>query len=236
MCGRFALTTTPEEFAEVFEIEVAQLRPRYNIAPGQGVATLLARGEGGWERQERRWGLIPSWARDPKIGYRMINARAETVAEKPAFRGDFRQRRCLIPASGFYEWKKMGQGRDASRQAYFIELRDEPAFGMAGLWGKWVGPEGETVESCSVMTTRASDGIARLHPRMPVILPRTTWEHWLDPDNRDVDSLLPLLAPFDSEALAWRTVSPLVNDARIDTPACLAAFEPLERPEQGALF
>jgi putative SOS response-associated peptidase YedK len=185
---------------------------------------------------DRRWGLIPSWADDAKIGYRMINARSETVAEKPAFRAAFRQRRCLIPADGFYEWKKKERGATASRQPYHIGLEGGGVFGMAGLWESWIGPDGELVESCTVLTTNANERIAFLHERMPVILGREHWDHWLDPSAVEPKGLLALLAPFPSDAMALRPVSPRVNNGRVDDAACLALYEPPRLPEQGSLF
>ncbi len=262
MCGRFTLTTTSEYLAEIFEIgslEVAPgsaspeergvrsrtLRPRtlqtprYNVAPGQDVLTV--QGAEGRKRSshDRRWGLIPSWASDAKIGYRMINARSETVAEKPAFRAAFRQRRCLIPADGFYEWEKKGPGGAAirpTRQPYHVGLEGGGVFGMAGLWESWSGPGGEWVESCTVLTTTANERIAFLHERMPVILGRESWDQWLEPGVCEPKSLLALLAPFPSDAMALRPVSPRVNDGRVDDAECLAPYEPPRLPEQGSLF
>ncbi len=255
MCGRFTLTTTSEYLAEIFEIESLLVapdspspedhghqRPRYNIAPGQDVLTVQGvegrQGEEGVKRSahDRRWGLIPSWADDAKIGYRMINARSETVALKPAFRAAFRKRRCLIPADGFYEWENKGRGASASRQPYHIGLEGGGVFGMAGLWESWIGPDGELVESCTVLTTTANERIAFLHERMPVILGREHWDHWLDPSVFEPEGLLALLAPFPSDAMALRPVSPRVNDGRVDDVECLSPYEPPRLPEQGSLF
>ena len=241
MCGRFTLTTTTEYLAEVFEIEPLVLEPepripRYNVSPGQDVATVQAAEGGKRAIHDRRWGLIPSWADDAKIGYRMINARSETVAEKPAFRNAFRNRRCLIPADGFYEWKKDGRGASATRQPYHIGLEGGGVFAMAGLWEAWIGSGGEEVESCTVLTTSANDRIAFLHDRMPVILPREHWDPWLLPRAQEPDELLPLLLPFSPDAMTLRPVNPRVNDGRVDDAECLAPYEPPSVPQQGSLF
>lgn len=245
MCGRFTLTTTTEYLAEVFEIEPLVLGglepepriPRYNISPGQDVATVQAAEGGKRAIHERRWGLIPRWADDVKIGYRMINARSETVAEKPAFRNAFRKRRCLIPADGFYEWKKEGRGASATKQPYHIGLEGGGVFAMAGLWEAWISPEGEEVESCTVLTTRANDRVAFLHERMPVILPRDQWDRWLEPcAQENLPELLPLFVPYPSDAMTLRPVNPRVNNGRVDDAECLAPYELPTAPEQGALF
>ena len=256
MCGRFTLTTTSEYLAEIFEIDSLEPErgdapsetphtfrsrrfanvPRYNIAPGQDIVTVQAGSNGRRSAHNRRWGLIPSWAKDAKIGYRMINARSETVAEKPAFKAAFRQRRCLIPADGFYEWKRQARDASATKQPYHIGLEGGATFGMAGLWETWMGPGGEVVESCTVLTTTASARIASLHERMPVILPRQHWDRWLLPCEYEPGQFLPLLVPFPSEAMTLRPVSPRVNDASFDDAECLAPYVPPRLPEQGSLF
>ncbi|MCS7040325.1 MAG: SOS response-associated peptidase, partial [Anaerolineae bacterium] len=180
MCGRFTLTASGDELASLFDLEQApNLEPRYNIAPTQPVAVVRLDREG--RRREftlMRWGLIPSWAKDIHIGNRLINARAETLTEKPAFRTAFRRRRCLIPANGFYEWQKPTAGR---KQPYFIGLPDRRPFAFAGLWEHWEGADGSVLDSCAIITTAANERVRVLHDRMPVILERTDFGDWLDP-------------------------------------------------------
>ena len=165
-----------------------------------------------------RWGLIPHWARDPSIGNRMINARAETVGEKPAFRSAFRSRRCLVPSSGFYEWKK----EEGGKQAYFIRPRGRSSFAFAGLWERWQGPEGSLVESCTLITTEANELISHLHDRMPVILPPSEYALWLDPGIPDGRRLIPLLQPSPTMELEAFPVGAIVNNPKMDDSRCIA--------------
>lgn len=217
MCGRFTLTSTPERLALRFGLrEVPDLSPRFNIAPAQDVATIRAEPEGARVLEPRRWGLIPPWAKDPKVGIRMINARAETAAERPAYRKAFRLRRCLVPADGFYEWA----GTSQARQPYHIGVNDGSPFAMAGLWERWSSPGGLVIESCTLLTTRANERIAPLHDRMPVILDPQDYARWLDPESRDVDGLLDLLRPFASDRMTLHPVSSRVNNPRYDDPTC----------------
>ena len=219
MCGRFTLTSTPERLALRFGLdEVPELAPRYNIAPSQDVLTVRAEAGGARVLESRRWGLIPHWAKDPKIGNRMINARSETAVERPAFRDAFRLRRCLVPADGFYEWA----GGSAPRQPYRIGLSDGSPFAIAGLWEQWSRSEGPAIESCTLLTTRANERIAPLHDRMPVILEPDDYARWLDPELRDPKPLFDLLRPLASERLELHAVSLRVNDPRHDDPACAA--------------
>lgn len=215
MCGRYALTSPPEILAERFRLLWAPaLAPHYNIAPGQVIPAVRETGEGR-ALAFLRWGLIPSWAKDAAIGMKLINARGETLAEKPAFRSAYRQRRCLIPADAFYEWKVVA-GR---KQPYCIRLRDDAPFGMAGLWERWTDPDGQTVESCTIVTVAANALVAELHDRMPLIVAPADYDAWL---RADAKSLPPPLAP---EAMRYYPVSAQVNNARNDVPACL---EPIE--------
>jgi putative SOS response-associated peptidase YedK len=232
MCGRFTLTSTPEALAQRFGLdEPPRLAPRYNIAPGQDVLAVRVDAE----RERRvavslRWGLVPSWAKDPAVGFRMINARAETAAQKPAFRSAFRARRCLVPADGFYEWAK----REGGKQPYHIGLRDGAPFGIAALWEGWRDPEGDVLESCTLLTTDASDSIRDIHPRMPVILDASDHAQWLAPDVGDPALLQPLLRPLPDASLTFHPVSDRVNSARIDDPACMAPAPEVAR--QDSLF
>jgi putative SOS response-associated peptidase YedK len=222
MCGRFTLTTELDRLEARFVFRAANLSfsPRYNIAPSQSVLTVLD-SEGEHRAGLLRWGLIPSWAKDPAIGDRMINARAETVAEKPSFRRALQKRRCLILADGFYEWRKEGR----TKTPMFIALKSHEPFAFAGLWETWKPPTGEPIHSCTIITTSPNPLMASIHDRMPVILPRTAESLWLDRTVADPQALLPLLAPYPAELMEAYAVSPLVNSPRNNTPACI---EPLE--------
>ena len=220
MCGRFTLRTPAAELAEIFEVAARpNLAARYNIAPGQDIlVTRAAGGEGGGrEFAMLRWGLVPHWAKDPAIGNRMINARAETVAEKPSFRDPFHRRRCLVPADGFYEWRKTPDG---AKQPYHIRLSDDAPFAIAGLWDSWCAPDGESLETCSLITTEANRTLAPIHHRMPVILPRDAYHSWLDGQSTP-DALGALLRPYPPDDLAACAVSRRVNTAGHDDAACL---------------
>lgn len=218
MCGRYMLSTDGETLAEAFELESApEVEPRYNIAPSQPV--LIVRGTGnGREAVRARWGLVPFWAEDPKVGYRMINARSETVAEKPAFRAAFRQRRCLVPASGYYEWKAV----EGAKQPYFIFPTEAGCFGIAGLWERWQG-EDECIESCTLLTCAANERLSAVHDRMPVVLRLQDYASWLDP-RASRDELETLLVPAGDDGFSMQAVSKTVNSPRNDSPACI---EPL---------
>ena len=220
MCGRFTLRTSAASLVEHFGGELSFDLPfRYNIAPTQPVATVRISPDAGCRRwQMLRWGLIPSWAKEESIGNRMINARAETLSEKPAFRTAWRRRRCLIPADGYYEWQKTGK----SKQPFYIRLRDDSPFAMAGLWESWMNPAaGEPVESCTVITTDANELTRPIHDRMPVILNAVDYDRWLDPQLPNLDPLRELLRPFDSLAMRADPVSTLVNNPRNDGPRCV---------------
>ncbi len=218
MCGRFTLATPGQTVAELFELSAApELKPRYNIAPTQPVAVVRA-GPGGRELVAVHWGLIPSWSKEASIGARMINARGETVAEKPAFRGPFRSRRCLVIADGFYEWKREGDGK----QPYFIAMKDRRPFAIAGLWDRWTPAGGEPVESCTIVTTTPNEVLAPIHDRMPVILPPGVHAVWLDPALRTSERLQPLLQPLAASEMTAYPVSPRVNSPRNDDRDCIA--------------
>ncbi|MEM8933819.1 MAG: SOS response-associated peptidase, partial [Acidobacteriota bacterium] len=204
-----------------FESHGIELTPRYNVAPTQAVATVRQADDGSRHLGLLRWGLIPGWAKDPSIGNRMINARSETAAEKPSFRTAMKRRRCLVLADGFYEWRKVSDGK----QPYHIHLRGRRPFAFAGLWERWAkGPEGP-LDSCTILTTRPADSIAHLHDRMPVILRRDDVDLWLDGSIRDPEVLEHLLAPYDGEAMAFGAVSRRVNSPRNDDADCLQAVE-----------
>ncbi|MGH7169928.1 MAG: SOS response-associated peptidase [Gemmataceae bacterium] len=217
MCGRFALFASGDEVAKRFQLpETPLFEPRYNIAPTQPVAAVRSTAAGR-ELKLLRWGLIPSWASDPTIGNRLINARCETVAEKPSFRSAFKQRRCLIPASAFYEWQKTGARR---KQPYCIRPRNGGLFSLAGLWERWHDPQGEEVETCTILTTEANEVMRPLHDRMPVILDPASDGVWLDPRS-SADSLRSLFVPFASERMEALAVNPWVSNPKHEGPQCL---------------
>ncbi len=222
MCGRFSLRARNAALlAEYFDIvDLPPLKPRYNIAPSQPVAVVrLKTGQSNPQRELvfMRWGLIPSWAKDPKIGNRMINARAESLGEKPAFRRALERRRCLIAADGFYEWQAAGR----SKQPYFIHFRDGRPFAFAGLWEHWEGPDNSVIESCTIITTAASELLRPMHDRMPVILPPETYAAWLDTAPQKTEELALLLVPFSSGEMEAYPVSTLVNNPVHDEPECV---------------
>ena len=214
MCGRFTLSTPPEGISDHFDLEAApELVPRFNIAPGQAVATVsVPDPQRGSILQLRRWGLIPSWAKDERIGNRQINARVETVAEKPAFRDAVRRRRCLVPVDGFYEWS----GAASPKQPYYIGIEGRALFAFAGLWERWRNPSGRVIESCTLLTTEANEVLSELHSRMPVIVDPESYALWLDPDVRDLEPLKPALQGKLADTLQFYPVSLHVNDTRRD--------------------
>ncbi len=223
MCGRFSLSAPPEALAEFFRlVNVPPLPPRYNIAPTTPVAVVrAAAGGGGRELAMLRWGLVPSWAKDLAIGNRLINARAETVAQKPSFRAAIRARRCLVAASGYYEWRSEGEGK----QPYHIRRADGAPLAFAGLWETWQNAEHGTVESCTIITTEAAGAPAEIHHRMPVMLDPADFDGWLDPEQTRAEKAMPLLRSSPVEGLEVYPVSRQVNRAGFDGPACI---EPLE--------
>ncbi|MEC4985191.1 MAG: SOS response-associated peptidase [Oscillatoria sp. PMC 1068.18] len=216
MCGRFTQISSAATIAQTFNLEnVHSHEPRYNIAPTQPVSTVRLAGE----RQfiMLHWGLIPFWAKDAKIGAKLINARAETVAEKPSFRSAFKQRRCLIVADGFYEW----QQQNNQKQPFYIRMKDEQPFAFAGLWEQWQKSEEETIETCTLLTTEANEMMSDIHKRMPVILAREDYDLWLDTKVKETRKLQPLLKPYNSEVMTAYPVSTQVNNPRHDTPECI---------------
>ncbi len=246
MCGRYTLKASAQELIEAFELahddgldlapDPASERPpvplgappltwspRFNIAPTQSLP-IIANVPGPRLIRFARWGLVPSWAKDPKIGSRMINARSETVADKPSFRSPFRRQRCLVPADGFYEWQRVGK----AKRPMHIGLDGGGLFAMAGLWERWLPRDApgdaapEPLHTFTVLTTTPNPLLAPIHDRMPVILPRDAWDLWLSPDDPGRSALQPLLTPYPAEAMATFEVDTLVNSARNDVPACAA--------------
>lgn len=218
MCGRYAIVLVGDgSLQRRFSLEelLDDPQPRYNIAPTQTAPVVVRNSPNRVEMM--RWGLIPSWAKDASIGNRMINARAETVAEKPAFRASLRSRRCLVPASGFYEWKR----DEAGKTPHFIHLVDEPLFAFAGLYDVWRDPDGRAVRSYTILTTEPNALMASIHNRMPVILRREDEGEWLDPENTAPEHLLPLLRPYPAREMEAYPVSKRVNSPTNDTPDLL---------------
>ena len=226
MCGRFTLRAELARIAEWFEVADVprwRWRPRYNIAPTQPVVACRLGADGRRQLVQLRWGLIPAWAADPAFGARCINARAETVHQKPAFRSAFTRRRCLVPADGFFEWRTEGK----VKQPYWCGMADDGLFAIAAIWERWQKDGAEPIESVALLTTEANDTVRPIHKRMPVILPRRTYAAWLDPAT-DRTSLRALLGPFPSRAMKCYAVSRIVNRPAEDGPQCV---EPLPRPE-----
>ncbi len=216
MCGRFSLTLSAEQIAASFGVSVPEgYRPRYNIAPTQEIIALIADTQG--RRFETfRWGLIPHWAKDPKIGNKLINARAETLFTKPSFHDAARSRRCLIVADGFYEWRQTPK-----RVPVYVRLKSKEPFGFAGLWDMWRSPEGQPLKTCTIVTTEPNDLIRPIHDRMPVIVPRELEELWLDPSPKAPGELARVLRPYRAEELELFAVSSLVNSPANDGPECI---------------
>ena len=221
MCGRFTLTVDPADQEEtVTEFEYpARFAPRFNIAPTQPVLTIPNDGKN--RAEFLAWGLIPSWAKDPSIGNRLINARGETLAEKPAFRGGYKYKRCLILADGFYEWKS--QAGTKTKVPHFIHLKSRTVFAFAGLWDEWHSPDGSSVRSCTIITTEPNKLMAGIHNRMPVMLQPQDYEDWLDSAPRTPDTLNQLIKPFPADLMEAYAVSTLVNSPANDRAECLAA-------------
>lgn len=223
MCGRYTQTKSGEAIAQTFGLASApDLPPRYNIAPTQPVAAIA---QPAAEREYRifQWGLVPSWSKDPSISSRMINARSETVAEKPSFRAPFKRRRCLVVTDGFYEWQRTGSNR--KKQPFYIQMADQAPFGFAGLWEKWEGGDGSYLETCTILTTEPNELMTSIHNRMPVILQPEDYDLWLDPNLQDGRHLQHLLRPYDAESMQRHPVSTIVNSPRNETSECV---EPID--------
>jgi putative SOS response-associated peptidase YedK len=222
MCGRFIQSSRADDYAGVFAADLVtdpeRVPPRFNVAPSQPVLIARERSRGRRELAWVRWGLIPSWSKGPDSRFSMINARVETIHQKPAYRGPLRYRRCLIPTEGFYEWKAAGR----LKQPYCIRQTDGGIFALAGLWDLWLGPGGEEIESCTIIVTAANATVAPVHERMPVILPRQRWAEWLDPAQQQSAAAVALLEPFDPPVLTAYPVSRRVNSPSNDGPELAA--------------
>ena len=226
MCARFTLTANPRLIAGLFDLDPSlDIEARYNIAPTQNILTVRDAPDGMREFAKLRWGLIPSWADHISIGQKLLNARSETIGEKPSFRDAVRKRRCLIVADGFYEWKT----ENKKKLPYWIHFPDRQPFAFAGIWEKWESPAGKQIESCTMLTTSANALLKSLHERMPVILAKEHHSRWLDQRINQVKELEDLFAPQPDNALRMHAVSPRVNSPRVDDPSCI---EPLEEVEQ----
>lgn len=225
MCGRYSQRQPAEVIAQAFDVDnVPALEPRYNIAPTQPVSTVLQPSDSK-NRQFKmmRWGLIPKWSKDSKIGAKLINARAETVAEKPAFKSAFRKRRCLVLADGFYEWQQ--QENTKQKQPYYFHLKDEQPFAFAGLWEQWQDASGEVIDSCTLLTTDANELMRPIHNRMPVILNPNDYERWIDPEVKEPERLQPLLRPYSTQEMIAYPVSTTVNRPSNDNAECIKSAE-----------
>jgi len=218
MCGRFSSSSKPEQIKKEFKVAVedpAIFKPRYNIAPSQMIPIVLDR-TGERIVAQLKWGLVPSWAKDALIGSRMINARAETLMEKPSFREAYKSRRCIIPASGFYEWQRAEKG---AKQPFYFYLTNKEVFGFAGLWEEWLDKKSsESLETCTIITTEANDVLKPVHDRMPVILKAADYDEWLDTKEANTDKLQKLLAPYPPDEMSSHAVSRAVNSPTFDSP------------------
>lgn len=216
MCGRYTLAAPVNELVEQFDIDEypSSITTSYNIAPTQEVAAVIAEDEKR-KLEMLRWGLVPAWADDPSIGNRMINARSETVAEKPSFRKAFKDRRCLVLSDGFYEWRRTPDGK----QPYYIHMKDGSPFAFAGLWESW--RDAQEIRSCTIITTEANELVGDIHNRMPVILAPEDYSLWLDPDFREREALTSLLRPYPNDAMEAYPVSRRVNSPSNNVPDCI---------------
>ena len=225
MCGRFTSLLSPELLENTFGVQAPpDISPRYNIAPTQQVWIIREAATGGRFLSSVRWGLVPHWAKDLSIGSRMINARCETVHEKPAFRQAIRSRRCIVPASGLFEWATTPTGKIP----HYVTMRDGSPLAFAGIWDSWKTPEGETLETCAILTTAANSLMAPIHDRIPVILHPTEFDHWLDRSLNNPEKLQRLYQPYPAELLQEWEVSTVVNNASHETPE---TFTPVQASE-----
>lgn len=217
MCGRYTLAAGPEYIADYFQVDgpMPEFQPSWNITPGGDIPVICQAPEDGRTCSLMHWGLIPHWAKEPDSKYKMINAKAETLSQRPAYRDAYKHRRCLIPANGFYEWQATAQGK----QPYYIHRKDDSLLAFAGLWEYW--EKEHIINSCTIITTTANSSIRSIHERMPVIITRENFDSWLDPHNTDTHSLAELLAPHDDKLLEPYRVSTAVNNPAHDKPELL---------------
>jgi putative SOS response-associated peptidase YedK len=241
MCGRYTLVRIAD-LTELFPWvtdDLPDAPPRYNIAPTQPILAVANDAPDMYDFFF--WGLVPPWAKDTSVGARMINARGETLAERPAFRNAYRRRRCLIPADGFYEWKKSPEPKGKKTPMY-VRMRSGKPFAFAGLWETWHAPDGSELRSCTIITTSPNKLMATMHDRMPVIMPQEKFQLWLDGGEKSPEELDPLLAPYPDEAMEAGAVSTVVNNAKNEGPDCIAppdeeiSEQKPKKPEQPTLF
>jgi putative SOS response-associated peptidase YedK len=246
MCGRYELHTHPAAIALALGLEhAADVHPRYNIAPMTDVPIVRVNAEGHRELVRMRWGFVPRWAKDPAIGNKMINARGETIAEKPSFQMAYRRHRCLLPADGFYEWARVSGHDSARKQPMHIGMKDGTLFAFGGLYERWLSAAGDVLDTCTIVTTAANELLKVVHDRMPMIVAPGDYARWLDPSSADVADLI---APYPSAAMAYHPVSPRVNNVRHDDPSLIERAAPMaddtqaelepppQSPEQESLF
>ncbi|MCK4339580.1 MAG: SOS response-associated peptidase [Candidatus Cloacimonetes bacterium] len=221
MCGRFSRRMTTEEIAESFEAGqiLCDLEPSYNVAPSQDVVAII----NGEDKKlvTFKWGLIPYWSKDPSVGYKMINARAESISEKPSFKLPLKSKRCLIIADGFYEWRK----EQGNKIPMFFHLKSHKPFGFAGLYDNWTSIDGEKISTCTIITTDANELMKQIHYRMPVILPKEKESIWIDSNIHDIDILLPILKPYDSNLMEMYEVSRFVNSPKNNSKECIQPIQ-----------
>jgi putative SOS response-associated peptidase YedK len=227
MCGRTALTATPEDLREVFGLdEIPTLTPRYNVPPSMPLDVVrVPLGSKKRTFEPLRWGLIPPWANDPAIGNRLALARTETAGTNKVFREALQRHRCLVAVDGFYEWRREGK---SEKIPFFVRAADSRPFALAGVWSRWVSREGEVIESCAILTQRARPPVDAIHARMPLVLPREAWDRWLDPDLTEPDDVTALFTARTPELVAY-PVSAYVNDPRHDDPSCVEPRTPAQR-------
>jgi putative SOS response-associated peptidase YedK len=220
MCGRLVTIIPPDVLAKIFGLIAApKLEPRYNVAPTQNVAVIRCCDDLNHNHLEAlKWGLVPSWSKDLSFGSHLINARSESVSEKPAFRHAIKYRRCIIPTSGFYEWERSG----GKKQPYYIRMADHAPMCLAGIWESWKSPDGSALETFAILTTAANKLVEPIHDRMPVILSPDSFNLWLSHNMHDPEQLQSLYTPFSAAELVTQKVPDLVNNARFDSPACIA--------------
>jgi putative SOS response-associated peptidase YedK len=233
MCARFTLSAPADAIVDLFDLDLLlDILPRFNIAPTQNVLSVRLSGEGKPEFVPLRWGLVPSWANDISIGQKLLNARSETVGEKPAFRDAIRKRRCLIPADGFFEWKTL----DKKKLPYHIHRPDRRPFAFAGIWEHWEAPDGKPLETCSILTTTANAVLRPLHDRMPVILGKEQHARWLDPNVKQAKELEDLFAPLPDDVLTMNPVTPKVNRPQFEGPSCIEPIDAAPPQSSGTLW